>query len=97
MPTKFRKNVWIKRGNYVLVETIEEGSKVKAEIVRVLTDDHQKEFSKHGIWPKKWTKKRELEEECSDDSENQDKGLHRNLNRKAAVDSDVDQSSSESD
>ncbi|KAJ3631818.1 hypothetical protein MTP99_012924 [Tenebrio molitor] len=27
MPTKFRKNVWVKRGTYVLVEPIEEGVK----------------------------------------------------------------------
>ena len=36
MPTKFRKNVWIKRGDYCIVEPIEEGDKVKAEIVRIL-------------------------------------------------------------
>jgi probable RNA-binding protein EIF1AD len=35
MPTKFRKNVWIKRGDFVLVSPIEEGDKVKAEIVQV--------------------------------------------------------------
>ena len=34
MPTKFRKSVWIKRGDFVIVEPIEEGDKVKAEIVR---------------------------------------------------------------
>lgn len=28
MPNKFRKNVWIKRGDYVLVERIPEGDKV---------------------------------------------------------------------
>ena len=28
MPTKFRKSVWIKRGDYVIVEPIEEGDKV---------------------------------------------------------------------
>ena len=36
MPNKFRKNVWVKRGNYCIVEPIEEGDKVKAEIVRIL-------------------------------------------------------------
>ena len=36
MPNKFRKNVWIKRGDYCIVEPIEEGDKVKAEIVRIL-------------------------------------------------------------
>lgn len=37
MPTKYRKNIWVKRGDYVLVEPITEGDKVKAEIVKILT------------------------------------------------------------
>lgn len=76
MPTKYRKNVWIKRGSFVLVETIEEGDRVKAEIVRILTKEHQKEFSKEGVWPKKFTNKRELDEQISNED-----GFHRNLNR----------------
>jgi probable RNA-binding protein EIF1AD len=39
MPMKYRKNVWIKRGDFVLVEPIQEGEKVKAEIVRILTPE----------------------------------------------------------
>lgn len=57
MPTKFRKNVWVKRGNFVLVEPIDEGDKVKAEIVRILTTQHIKEFKKMDIWPEKFTSK----------------------------------------
>ena len=37
MPTKFRRNIWVKRGDFVLVEPISEGDKVKAEIVKILT------------------------------------------------------------
>lgn len=37
MPMKFRRNIWVKRGNFVLVEPIPEGNKVKAEIVKILT------------------------------------------------------------
>lgn len=51
MPTKFRKNVWVKRGDFVLVEPIKEGDKVKAEMVRLLTAEHVKCFKKDGIWP----------------------------------------------
>ena len=40
MPTKFRKNVWIKRGDFVMVQPIDEGDKVKAEIVHILMDKH---------------------------------------------------------
>lgn len=90
MPNKFRKNVWIKRGNFLLVEPIQEGEKVKAEITRILTDDHRREFIKEGVWPKKFTKKREL----SDDED--DEGLHRNHNRKTA-DQESEESTSSSD
>lgn len=57
MPTKFRKNVWVKRGNFVIVEPIDEGDKVKAEIVRILTPQHIKEFTRDGIWPAKFARK----------------------------------------
>ncbi len=36
MPNKFRKNVWVKRGDFVIVAPIEEGDKVKGEIATVL-------------------------------------------------------------
>jgi len=52
MPTKFRKHVWVKRGDYVLVEPIEEGDKVKAEISHVLLKAHIKQLKKEGKWPK---------------------------------------------
>lgn len=73
MPTKFRKNIWIKRGQYlerlfirssylqmfccftslgcyVVVEPIEEGKKVKAEIVQMLLKDQIKYFKSEGKW-----------------------------------------------
>lgn len=37
MPTKFRQNVWVKRGDYIVIEPIMEGKKVKGEIVKILT------------------------------------------------------------
>ncbi|CRL00835.1 CLUMA_CG014087, isoform A [Clunio marinus] len=92
MPTKFRKNVWIKRGNFVIVERIPEGDKVKAEIVRILTDEHIKEFTKDGIWPKEFTKKR-CHEESDDDLDN----FKGNLNRKTLDVSEEESSSSESE
>ena len=92
MPTKFRKNVWIKRGSYVLVEEIDEGDKVKAEIVRVLSAEHEKEFKKHNLWPKKFTKKRDCDEMSNEDDE-----IHQNLNRRRDVPEIYELSSSESD
>uniref|UniRef100_A0A6E8W1T5 Probable RNA-binding protein EIF1AD n=1 Tax=Anopheles coluzzii TaxID=1518534 RepID=A0A6E8W1T5_ANOCL len=84
MPVKFRKNVWIKRGNFVLVEPIEEGNKVKAEICRILTPEHIKVFEKEGVWPRKFSRKRELEDDLDED------GLFRNTNRKFLAQSSDD-------
>lgn len=53
----------MKRGDFVLVEPIDEGDKVKVEIVRVLTPQHIKEYTKANIWPKKFTRKRDHEED----------------------------------
>uniref|UniRef100_A0A182QV49 Probable RNA-binding protein EIF1AD n=1 Tax=Anopheles farauti TaxID=69004 RepID=A0A182QV49_9DIPT len=92
MPVKFRKNVWIKRGDFVLVEPIEEGNKVKAEICRILTSEHIKVFEKEGVWPRKFSKKRDLEEDLDED------GLFRNTNRKfVAQSSDDDEDEDEDD
>lgn len=55
MPTKFRRNVWVKRGDYVLVEPIPEGDKVKAEIIRILTNKHIKYFKEENVWPEEFT------------------------------------------
>ncbi|TRY90125.1 hypothetical protein DNTS_031613 [Danionella cerebrum] len=51
MPTKFRKNIWIKRGDFVIVDPIKEGGKVKGEISFILYRDHIHYLRKLGIWP----------------------------------------------
>uniref|UniRef100_A0A914Y979 Probable RNA-binding protein EIF1AD n=1 Tax=Panagrolaimus superbus TaxID=310955 RepID=A0A914Y979_9BILA len=51
MPMKFRNTVWLKRGQYVLVESIEEGDKVKAEIVNILDSDSVLYIEENGQWP----------------------------------------------
>ncbi|XP_017038374.1 probable RNA-binding protein EIF1AD [Drosophila kikkawai] len=70
MPNKFRKSMWVKRGDFLLIEPIEEGDKVKAEICKILTNDHVKEYTKAGIWPEKFAKKPAQEEELP--SQNQE-------------------------
>lgn len=98
MPTKYRKNVWIKRGDFVLVEPIEEGEKVKAEIVRILTIEDQKEYTKQLVWPKRFTKKREHEEVVDANSNSSDEDdLPANPNHRHHTNADDDDSSSESD
>ncbi|XP_045621162.1 probable RNA-binding protein EIF1AD [Procambarus clarkii] len=51
MPLKFRKHVWIKRGDYVVTEPIPEGNKVRAEIVRILMKDHIRYIMQNSKWP----------------------------------------------
>ncbi|CAK1542741.1 unnamed protein product [Leptosia nina] len=54
MPTKFRKNIWVKRGDYILIEPIREGDKVKAEIVKIMNKDSIKYYKENNIWPKEF-------------------------------------------
>lgn len=51
MPSKFRKSVWIKRGDFVIVDPIEEGNKVCAEIVHILYSKQIKYLKTEGLWP----------------------------------------------
>ncbi|CAH0397033.1 unnamed protein product [Chilo suppressalis] len=54
MPMKFRKNIWVKRGDYILVEPILEGDKVKAEIVKIMNKDSIKYYKENNVWPKEF-------------------------------------------
>lgn len=81
MPTKFRKNIWIKRGDYVIVDPIEEGEKVKAEISFILYKDHVQYLQKQQLWPEGFTEepseqdktdKEQLKEEEAQDKDAED-------------------------
>ncbi|XP_071551476.1 probable RNA-binding protein EIF1AD [Panulirus ornatus] len=67
MPHKFRKHVWIKRGDYVVTEAIPEGNKVRAEIVRILLKDHIHYIMQNDKWPPAFTQRSEEEEEAVSD------------------------------
>jgi probable RNA-binding protein EIF1AD len=62
MPRKFRKSVWVKRGDFVVVQPIEEGDKVKAEIVRVLYKEQIKYYKAEGAWPDAFVEERKEKE-----------------------------------
>ena len=49
--SNLRKNVWIKRGDFVVVKPIEEGDKVKAEILTILYKEQIKYLRAQGVWP----------------------------------------------
>ncbi|XP_071834519.1 probable RNA-binding protein EIF1AD [Apostichopus japonicus] len=59
MPSKFRKNVWIKRGDFVIVDPISEGSKVKAEISIILYPEQIKYIKEEGKWPESFLPRKE--------------------------------------
>lgn len=98
MPTKFRKNVWVKRGDFVIVEPIDEGDKVKAEIVRILTPQHIKEFTRDGIWPEKFARPTidEVPIKNGEDSDNDD-DLFKNTNRNQQMADEDSHSETETD
>uniref|UniRef100_A0A4W6FRX9 Probable RNA-binding protein EIF1AD n=1 Tax=Lates calcarifer TaxID=8187 RepID=A0A4W6FRX9_LATCA len=79
MPTKFRKNIWIKRGDYVIVDPIEEGEKVKAEISFILYKDHIQYLQKQQLWPQGFMEessaqdKTDKQQEKEDEMEEKDK------------------------
>lgn len=101
MPTKFRKNIWVKRGNFVVIEMIAEGQKVKGEIVRILLPEHVKEFKKDGIWPAKFTESNKKsspppsEEDNESSSGSDQEPIERNPNRWYAQSSDEEESGSD--
>ena len=87
MPTKFRKNVWIKRGDYVVVEPILEGDKVKAEIVQILYKEQIKYIKEQRLWPK----------EFSDDREKESKSFEQKIDSNKRADNNELESDEESD
>lgn len=81
----------MKRGDYVLVEPIAEGDKVKAEIVKIMNKDSIKYYKENNVWPKQFDDDKE--------SKNDDNGddLFVNTNRKVITyDGTSDSSDSDS-
>lgn len=96
MPTKFRKNVWIKRGDFVFISPISEGDKVKGEISSILYRDQIRYLKKEGVWPSQFQENppsaeldklsvKEEEQEAFEDSEDSasdaDEDIFQNTNR----------------
>ncbi|XP_067312570.1 probable RNA-binding protein EIF1AD [Pseudorasbora parva] len=110
MPTKFRKNLWIKRGDFVIVDPIKEGEKVKGEISFILYRDHIQYLRKTGVWPEGFqedhtssernegTPKERMErktEEDDSDSEDDDSDLFVNTNRATVLYSESEEETDE--
>jgi probable RNA-binding protein EIF1AD len=53
-PSKFKKLIWIKRGDYLIVEPFPEKisrGKIKAQVVHVLLPEHIAFLKKQSLWP----------------------------------------------
>ncbi|KAL8807934.1 MAG: hypothetical protein Q9182_000400 [Xanthomendoza sp. 2 TL-2023] len=69
LPSRFRSQIWIKRGGYVLVDTtafLDRDNKLDGEIVNVVRDE--KEWRKQSYWPQEFVKKSSYPED-SDEGE----------------------------
>lgn len=108
MPNKFRKNVWIKRGDFVVVNPIEEGDKVKAEICTILYKDQIKYIKANNLWPTEFEKaevvsrdlsKLKIKEAQSNSEEDSDdeSDLFQNTNRPVYEESEDSDSDTESE
>uniref|UniRef100_A0A183F5C0 Probable RNA-binding protein EIF1AD n=1 Tax=Heligmosomoides polygyrus TaxID=6339 RepID=A0A183F5C0_HELPZ len=60
MPSKFRKAIWIRRGQFVVLRPIEEGDKVKAEIEHVLDEDNILYIRSVNKWPERFEEQARL-------------------------------------
>jgi len=61
MPNKFRRNIWVKRGDYVITVPIKEGNKVQGEIIYILLAKQIKYLKNQSLWPKQFDAEVEVE------------------------------------
>ncbi|KOC71333.1 putative RNA-binding protein EIF1AD [Habropoda laboriosa] len=101
MPTKFRRNIWVKRGDFVLVEPITEGDKVKAEIVKILTREHKRWYREQNCWPQVFDETPNSNGRKTGENDSEEEELFVNTNRLAhncnRIDNTSGTSSDESD
>lgn len=93
MPTRFRKSVWVKRGDFILVEPIAEGDKVRAEMVRPITSDYIRYLRDNNKWPSDFDK---FESEGDVENGNPNRRPVNNYNSSSSSDdSDTDEGEAE--
>ncbi|XP_003970161.2 probable RNA-binding protein EIF1AD [Takifugu rubripes] len=96
MPTKFRKNIWIKRGDFVIVDPIEEGEKVKAEISSILYKDHVQHLKKQQQWPEGFMEEQPVQDKTNNQQQQQEDRPEKK-EEKDSGNSEDDESESEDD
>ena len=68
MPKKFRVNVYVKRGSFVVLEPILEGVKVRFEVVNILYPEQIQYIQEHEMWPIEFKSEDRVKTKCSDDT-----------------------------
>ena len=68
MPKKFRVNVYVKRGNFVVLEPILEGVKVRFEVVNILYPEQIQYIQEHGVWPIEFKSEERVKSKSGGDS-----------------------------
>lgn len=102
MPRKFRRSVWVRRGDVVVVEWIPEGDRVKAEIVTVLLRNMVRTLRLSGEleWPPEFDHPDFGDvEKCRDESESGEEGddfVPANTNRRPPLEVETSSSSTSS-
>ncbi|KAL8659215.1 MAG: hypothetical protein Q9226_000553 [Calogaya cf. arnoldii] len=69
LPARFRSQIWIKRGGYVLIDTaafLDRDNKLDGEIVNVVREE--KEWRKQSYWPAEFVKKSSYPEDSEDEA-----------------------------
>jgi len=97
LPARFRKQIWIRNGGFLIVEVIEDvergGERVfNGEIVRVLLKDDEKHLRglDGGVWwPERWSvREDEEEEEEAEEAEEAEEGEEREEGEEGGTSSD---------
>ncbi|KAI4206863.1 MAG: hypothetical protein LQ348_000798 [Seirophora lacunosa] len=69
LPSRFRSQIWLKRGGYVVVDTAAfagRDNKLDGEIVNVVRDE--REWRKQAYWPAEFVKKSSYPEDSDEES-----------------------------
>jgi len=98
MPNKFRKNIWVKRGDFVVTVPIKEGNKVQGEIVYILLAKQIKYLKDEKHWPEEFSLPHEQKDKVTEASHGSDyKHQHSNNGADCDVESEVSSSEDEDD
>ncbi|PVV01190.1 hypothetical protein BB560_004395, partial [Smittium megazygosporum] len=95
LPPKFRKIIWVKCGNYILVDlTLSRSEKVSGEIIQVLLPENVKKLKALNKWPEEFEIFNELGANSNNlenkDSDSNDDDLFVNHNRRVYYSDDSD-------